>query len=543
MEESRHTAYDYPVRHFASRSDWLPYARRLRRHARVSLGLLPAPPRCDMKPQVFGRWEGYGYSCEKVAFESLPGLFVTGNLFRPLGRKGRSKKRPGILCPHGHWQDGRLHDWDPAGSVVARCIQLARMGAAVFSYDMVGYNDSCQLPHREFGDGDPHYGLSLMSLQTWNSVRALDFLLSVPGVNPRRIGVTGCSGGATQTFALCAVDERVAAAAPICMISYSYQGGCLCENAPLLRLDATNVELARLFAPDPLFMGSCTGDWTVRTPERELPAVREVYRLYGAHERLSGLHVNAGHNYNFQMREAVYGFFNRHVFGAKSSAPVPESVQPHERPPLRDRMVWWGREAPPPMLVEALRALWRRRSTAALRPHLRDAASARKDLGPLLLHVLGMTGFPGAQPGRRGAGTVSVTERSGALVVEPSRRAARAPAAEFHTTYNLSPLAERVHEVLTALEVAGGRRALVGEGATGPACLLAGALSKRVKALDVDMCGFDPGRDEAWHEHLDTPCIRQVGGLGAAFALVGGRPLKLRSATPAVAALARRYAR
>lgn len=125
----------------------------------------------------------------------------------------------------------------------------------------------------------------------------------------------------------------------------------------------------------------------------------------------------------------------------------------------------------------------------------------------------------------------------------PSRPAARAPAAEFHTTYSLSPFAERVHEVLTALDVAGGQRALVGEGATGPACLLAGALSKRVKALDVDMCGVDPGREEAWRRHLDTPCIRQVGGLATAFALVGGRPLRLRSATPAVAALAHRYAR
>ncbi|MCK4374663.1 MAG: acetylxylan esterase, partial [Candidatus Brocadiae bacterium] len=288
QEDVRDTSYEHAVRHFASRSEWLDYARWLRRHARVSLGLLPEPPRCALRARLFGRWEGDGYSCEKASFESLPGFFVTGNLFRPLCRGHRTRKQPGILCPHGHWPDGRLHDHDPAGSVIARCIQLARMGATVFSWDMVGYNDSCQIPHREFRAADPHWGLSLMGLQAWNTIRATDFLLSLPEVDAGRIGVTGCSGGGTQTFAHMAVDERIATAAPICMISYRFQGGCLCENAPLLRLDATNVELARLFAPKPLFVGSCTGDWTADTPEKELPALRAVYRLYGAKGRLFG---------------------------------------------------------------------------------------------------------------------------------------------------------------------------------------------------------------------------------------------------------------
>jgi len=176
---------------------------------------------------------------------------------------------------------GRLHIDDYLGSVPSRCAALAQMGATVFSWDMVGYNDSCQVPHREFV-GDELWGLSLMSLQTWNSVRALDFLLERPEVDPRQIGITGTSGGGTQTFAMTAVDgERLAAAAPICMISYSMQGGCLCENAPLLRIDATSVDLARLFAPKPMFMGSCTGDWTKNTPSLELPAMRAVYDLFG----------------------------------------------------------------------------------------------------------------------------------------------------------------------------------------------------------------------------------------------------------------------
>lgn len=540
----RHTSHDYPVRRFASKAQWTAYAEWLRRHARVSLALLPEPPRGDLNAQVFGTWQGQGFTCEKVSFESLPGLLVTGNLFRPVRPRARKRQHPGILCPHGHWQDGRLHDWDPAGSVVARCIQLARMGATVFSYDMVGYNDSCQLPHRAFGAGDPHWGLSLMALQTWNSIRALDFLLSLPGVDRERIGVTGCSGGATQTFTLTAVDERVAAAAPICMVSYSYQGGCLCENAPLLRLDGTNVELTRLFAPRPLFLGSCTRDWTANTPEKELPALREIYRLYGRDDRVCGLHVDADHNYNLRMREAVYGFLNRWLFGARSDAPVPESVQPYERPPLRDRMVWWGRKAPGTIEPAAVRRLWRARCKAALRPHLREAVVARNALGPLLPHVLGIAPSSGSRHRGPDARSVAISLDRGALIVTPAREApVRQTDAEFHTTYNRSAFAQSVHEILGALDRTRGPLRLVGKGRAAPACLLAGAVSKRVGALDVDMCGFDPDDDRSWGKHFDTPCIRQVGGLATAFALIGSRPMRLRHATDAVKRLAARYAR
>lgn len=539
----RHTGYEHGVRHFSGKSEWLAYARWLRRHVRVSLALLPEPPRCPLKARVSGGWKGPGYSCDKVFFESLPGLFVTGNLFRPLPENRRKRKAPGILCPHGHWQDGRLHDWGRAGSVVARCIQLARMGAAVFSWDMVGYNDSCQLPHRQFGAGDPHWGLSLMSLQTWNDIRALDFLLSLPEVDPKKVGVTGASGGGTQTFTLMAVDGRVAAAAPVCMISYHYQGGCLCENAPLLRLDATNVELARLFAPKPLFTGSCTGDWTANTPKVELPAIRQVYGFYGAKDRASGLHVDADHNYNRQMREAVYGFFNRRLFGAKSARPVSESVESSQRPPLRDRMVWWGRKAPPHMAAKALRDLWRRRCETALRPHLKTAA-ARRGLGPLLAHTLGITATSANRCRSVEPTTVKIASAGDSLIVAPVKQPGRrGDDVEFHTTYNRSLLADRVHEILAALENARRKVTLVGRGAAGPACLLAGALSKRTSALDVDMCGFDLTSDGSWRKHFDTPCIRQVGGLATAFALVGKRPLELRNAGDAVRKLATTYAR
>ena len=173
----RHIHKHYDATHYAGLDEWKRYRQWLRRTMKVSLSLSPAPVKGPLKAKVFGKmatWRcwNYGYTCEKVYFESLPGYYVTGNLFRP-AEKSR-KKRPGILCAHGHWGAGRLHDYDPAGSVISRCIQLARMGAVVFSYDMVGYNDSCQVSHRERGH-DLHYGLSTMALQTWNSIRAGDF--------------------------------------------------------------------------------------------------------------------------------------------------------------------------------------------------------------------------------------------------------------------------------------------------------------------------------------------------------------------------------
>jgi len=537
--ELRHLNYEFGTRAFDSKASWLAYAQRLRTRMKVSLALAPEPPKAPLAAQVFGRWEGDGYVCEKAAFESLPGFYVTGNLFRPAKANERFERAPGILCPHGHWPDGRLHDYDERGSVIARCATLARMGANVFSWDMVGYNDSCQLPHREFGADRP-WGLSLMALQTWNSIRSVDFLLEVAGVDPGKIGVTGASGGGTQTFIAMTVDERIAAAAPICMISYHMQGGCLCENAPLLRLNATNVDIARLFAPKPLFLGSCTGDWTRNTPERERPDIAEAYRFLDAEDRVSGHHVDAGHNYNQELREAVYGFFGKWFFGAVDDEPVSEAA--FQRPPLRDRMVWWGREAPAQWGFDQLKAEWRDRAESALRPLLRDAATTRERLGCLLVHVLGVD--PDSAPGSAPSG-VSVRGEGDALVVEPNAEPSPQESTEelsFFDTYNLPPVAERVQEILGVVKAASAPVRLVGEGAAGLWCLLAGAVCDKVRALDVDMAGFDPASDESWTERCDLPSIRQIGGLATVFALIGARPFELRNATEEVRAAAAEFA-
>lgn len=302
----RHTDYVYTMKSFQDRGEWESFSEELRRRILIGSGLFPLPERTPLNPRVSGRIERDGYSVEKVYFEAWPGFLCTGNLYRPLG----DGPHPAIATPHGHWDTGRLENSELC-SVPGRCITLARMGIVAFSYDMIGYNDSLQFPH-DWGSPELNlWGIHPFSMQLWTSMRVLDFLESLPDVDDARLGCTGASGGGTQTFALMTTDPRVRAAAPVNMISRSMQGGCLCENAPLLRLHNSNIEIGAMMAPRPLLMISATGDWTVETPWYEYPATRQIFALYGAEDRLTQHQVDAPHNYNRESREAMYRFFGK----------------------------------------------------------------------------------------------------------------------------------------------------------------------------------------------------------------------------------------
>jgi len=308
---------------YKSRAQWETRAARLRQQILAAAGLWPLPEKTPLRAEVFDRIEAQGYSVEKVCFESHPRFFCTGNLYRPL--RGPAKPPfPGVLCPHGHWNYGRLehNPGDDNGcSVPERCLNFALQGYVSFAYDMVGYNDSFQVPHDWGTDQEAPWGLSrealrlslwgisLLGLQLWNSIRSIDFLCSLPDVDQQRIAVTGASGGGTQTFLLTAVDERVRVSAPVNMISHYMQGGDICENAPNLRIDTDNVEFGALAAPRPMLMVSATGDWTRDTPRIEYPSTRSTYELFGAGSHVDCVQFNALHNYNRSSREAVYQFF------------------------------------------------------------------------------------------------------------------------------------------------------------------------------------------------------------------------------------------
>lgn len=311
-ERVRHTDTVFTMPRFDTREAWEETAARLRRRVLLSSGLVPMPKETPLNAKIFDRIEHGDYSVEKVHFEVRPGFLATGNLYRPKGEG----PFPAVLNPHGHWKAGRLEDTD-ACSVAARCITLARMGAVAFTYDMIGYVDSRQFSHNWGREREKLWGVHPFALQLHTSLRAVDFLCSLPGVDPERIGCTGASGGGTQTFALAAVDPRVKVAAPVNMISSTMQGGCLCENAPILRLENSNMEVGALMAPRPLLMVSASGDWTRETPRTEFPAIRDIYALYGAADSVENVPLDYGHNYNRDSREAVYRFFGKHLIGGR----------------------------------------------------------------------------------------------------------------------------------------------------------------------------------------------------------------------------------
>ena len=358
------------------RAAWEKRKEELRRRVLVATGLWPMPEKTPLNAKIFGKFQRDGFTVEKVYFESLPGHFVTGLLFRP---EGAGNNLPAVLCPHGH--GGRLQDYgekamprliqegweryEKSGRFpkLARCAGLARLGCVAFIFDMEGYADSQQLSkeliHR-FGkqrdgfDTKTSWGFygpqaesrlqSVMGLQTWNSIRALDFLTSLEDVDPNRVAVTGGSGGGTQTILLGAIDDRPIAAFPQGMVSTSMQGGCTCENCSLLRIGTGNVELAALFAPKPQAM-TAADDWTKEMMTKGYPELRKLYSLYGVEEKVAcypQLHFK--HNYNSATRELMYAWLNKHLkLGHKE--PI---VERDFEPLTPEEYTIWDKENPAP---------------------------------------------------------------------------------------------------------------------------------------------------------------------------------------------------
>lgn len=331
---------------------WAKRAEFVKMQVAVSQGVWPMPEKTPLNAVVHSPVERDGYTVWRVFFESVPDHFVCGSLYKPKGFEG---KRPLVLCPHGHWKDARFHDAGEAtvaGQIKtgaekymnagrfflqSKCAHLAKLGCITFLYDMEGYSDATQLsfdlahrysqkrPEMETREGWGLYSpqaearaQSLMGLQTWNSIRVLDFLCGLEDADTTRIGVTGASGGGTQTFLLAAVDERPTVIVPAVMVSTAMQGGCTCENASLLRVNTGNIELAGVFAPRPM---ACiaANDWTKEIMTKGYPELKGLYKLVGNEADFEAFpFIQFPHNYNYVSRAAMYGFFNKHLkLGAK----------------------------------------------------------------------------------------------------------------------------------------------------------------------------------------------------------------------------------
>ena len=295
------------VRHSVTTQEaWEERAAKIRSQILNGTELNPLPQKCPLNP-IIGEKRVYdGYQVMNVAFESLPGVFVTGSLYSPTNTKGII---PGVLCPHGHWPNkedyGRYRP-----DVQKRCAAIARMGAMVFTYDMVGYGQLADY-------GWKHEHPETMKLQIWNSIRSVDFLISM-GVDPKRIACTGASGGGTQTFLLAAVDPRIYVSVPVVMVSYRHFGGCICElGMPIHRnkdFKTNNVEIAACMAPKPRLLVSVGTDATESTPEVEYPFIKYIYGLFGKSEMVENAHLpHDEHGYDYNKRAAVYPFLAKHL--------------------------------------------------------------------------------------------------------------------------------------------------------------------------------------------------------------------------------------
>ena len=514
---------------FESREAWTPRAKYLREHILASAGLMPMPARTPLNPVVFDAVRHSEYVVEKVYFESLPGFFVTGNLYRPIG----NGPFPAVLSPHGHWTYGRLEN-TPITSGPGRAIGLARQGFVVFSYDMIGYNDSQQLPHTFGSKAQNLWGLSLAGLQLWNGIRALDFLESLPYVRRDAIGMTGESGGGTQTFLASAVDPRIAVSVPVNMISLHMQGGCLCENPPGLRLETTNVEIAATIAPRPLLMISATGDWTNETLELEYPAVHAIYSLVDAADRVRAVRMTADHNYNKDSREAMYAWM-AHWLQHK-----PEDVRPAERSftpeRLENLLVFHNRSLPSNAVdVQGLTNEWIDAAKRQL------AAAGPTGFTSTLRHALGYAAEVPSLGGSHENGSQKVADRTVLISTSDSEleRAltsaglkpttisfakydAQAAAKVNHfETYNRTPASQRVADIVTAVR-AHPNAPLVADGDAALAGILASAIVP-IRFAVLDVAGFDSTSDQGFIDHLYVPGLRRAGDLQTAAAMVRGQ--------------------
>jgi len=282
-----------------------------------TLGITNFQKTSDLNPIYNSKIKMDGYTVENVAIESMPGVLVFGTLYTPTVSKA---PYPVIVSPHGHF----FNEQNPSNEADSgrytsdmqhRCATLAKMGAVVFNYDMYAWGES-SLQTGGFASHDTGFALAM---QTWNSKRVLDFLLSLKNVDKNRVGVTGASGGGTQTFLLAALDDRVTVSVPVVMVSSSFYGGCSCESGlPIHDIcdgsKTNNAEIAALFAPKPQLVISDGADWTKSVPNTDYPYLRKVYGFYGSEPSIESAYFpNGQHDYNFLKREPMYRFFAKHL--------------------------------------------------------------------------------------------------------------------------------------------------------------------------------------------------------------------------------------
>jgi dienelactone hydrolase len=530
------------------KEEWEVRGAALRTRIQLACGLLPARRKCALSPIVTSTFESDGVRIENIAIQTLAGFWLCGNVYRPIA----GGPFPAIANPHGHWAAGRrtreadVNRNAPGGrladgkaDLVQLGVSLARQGFLVLAYDMVGYNDTLQAGHSMAGTTtDWMWGVSLLGLQTWNSIRVLDYLESRPDVDRKRIGVTGASGGGTQAFVLAAIDKRIQCSVPVNMVSTTMQGGCLCENAPGLRVDTDNVEIAALFAPKPQFLVSCLGDWSKTTPTVEGPAIRNVYQLYGAAKSIDWDQFPYSHNYNRESREVMTKWMCRWLQGRPNADVTehPTLLDPErlrvfaskrnlglqteksvvsalhvQAADERKRFISRGIVGSRKWADEATR--WLQTSLAVVPPKVQPAKTG----GDAIIAV-GTAALPSARTlAKSGIAVIALDVSAIGVGVDPWKA--------YHSTYNRPAIGQKVAAIVNAwakAQLTHQRVSFVGIGDDAPLVILAMAIlgAQVTGHAHADFEMADTASDAYWASERYAPGLRAVGDVHAAALLL-----------------------
>jgi hypothetical protein len=417
---------------------------------------------------------------------------------------------------------------------------------------------------------DQLWSVDLMGLQTWNSIRALDFLESLPDVDKKRLACTGESGGGTQTFMLGAIEDLLAAQAPIVMVSSTMQGGCLCENAPGLRIQYYNVEIAAAAAPRPQMLVAAKGDWTTKTMEVEGPDIERIYKLFGAEDKFKYVRFDFGHNYNQTSREAVYEWLDQRLL--KKPDPALFKEAPYKKEPDADLRVFPDGKLPADALpmakfIEARKQEHRDEWRALIPTNKGSFKEFVTVMQPAWKHTV-QTSWPRTSPDEKEAvlkkvsfstheletmsGTVIIvagdpanvtgsnwkeaaTLRPGKVTILPVPFAAMTNRDEFSknfTTYNRTELQENTGKLIALCDAIrknskAKRIVLVGQGRAGVWALLAAPAADAVVA---DCNGVDTAKDDALvAPGLFAPGLRVIGTYQGGAMLAAPHPLVLHN--------------
>jgi len=305
-------AVPFSIDQVRNRRDWRRWRARTYPDLLKALGLERPPRKTPLRPRVVGVLDRKDYVVEKIVFETRPDFLMTSNLYRP---KTVSARVPAVLCVHGHTMKGKTSE-----PMQLRSANYARAGWVALAVDATGHGERVHIGHRRTF-AIVTTGMTLEGVQVWDNMRAVDYLLSRPEVDPNRIGITGCSGGGNQTMYTAAVDGRISVAVPVCSVStlrgqiFTPNGiGCQCECVPdLMRYGLENATVCALIAPRPLLILSGTQDavFPVKYTRTANEHLERFYEAIGHARRYGYVERRLPHGYHRPFRQAAHAWFDR----------------------------------------------------------------------------------------------------------------------------------------------------------------------------------------------------------------------------------------